>query len=39
LLLRALQPAITTTLVVEPSTLEPSPIQAVAPPMPVRHHL
>jgi hypothetical protein len=39
LLLRALQPALTTTLVVEPSTLEPSPIQAVAPPMPVQHHL
>jgi hypothetical protein len=39
LLLCALQPAITTTLMVEPSTLEPSPIQTVAPPMPVRHHL
>jgi hypothetical protein len=39
LLLCVLQPAIIAMLVVEPSTLEPSPIQAVAPPMPVRHHL
>jgi hypothetical protein len=39
LLLCALQPAIIATLVVEPSTSEASPIQAVAPHMPVRHHL
>jgi hypothetical protein len=38
LLLRALQVAITTTLMIEPSTSEPSPIKAVAQLMPIHLH-